>query len=279
LKTGADITVCVKPVGQSEAPEFGILKMEGSGRITRFSEKPKAPELVESLKVDLDTWREAGVTAQRSLMASMGVYLFSTQALIETLKDDLKVDFGRDVIPSALSDFDVRGYIFADYWADIGTIRAFYDANLDLTLPEPQFSFYDSKAPIYSHPRFLPASRIRRCRLNQSILSEGCEIEGSEISQSVIGIRSILREGTVVTRVLMLGADFYEPDVPDKTGLGVGEKTVIQDAIIDKNARIGSAVRILNEQGLQDYDGPDYFIRDKLVIIPKNAVIESGTVI
>jgi glucose-1-phosphate adenylyltransferase len=277
VECGADVSLCVLPVDTSEASELGILKMEKSGRISEFCEKPDRPELIESLKVDVDTWGKSGVTAERPLMASMGIYLFKTEALVEVLKGEPMMDFGRDIIPYSLSRYGVCGYIFNGYWEDIGTIRAFYRANLDLTAEDPKFNFYDPQAPIYSHPRFLPASHIQKCELQRSILSEGCEIKDSAISESVIGIRSIIRENTRISQTLMLGADYYEESDTACIPLGVGSGCVVQGAIIDKNARIGSNVRIVNSRGLRDFDGDNYFIRDGIVIAPKNAVIEDGT--
>jgi glucose-1-phosphate adenylyltransferase len=277
IECDADVSICVLPVDKSEASELGILKMEKGGRITEFCEKPESPELIESLKVDVDAWQKAGVTAERPLMASMGIYLFKTEALVEVLKGEPMMDFGRDIIPYSLSRYGVCGYIFNGYWEDIGTIRAFYRANLDLTVENPKFNFYDPQAPIYSHPRFLPASHIQKCELQSSIVSEGCEIKDSVISDSVIGIRSIIREKTEISQTLMLGADYYEGSEAGRIPLGVGRGSVIQGAIIDKNARIGTDVRIVNNRGLRDFDGEDYFVRDGIVIVPKNAEIEDGT--
>jgi len=274
---GADVSLCALPVGTAEASELGILKMEKSGKISEFCEKPDRPDVVESLKVDVDTWRKAGVTPNRPLMASMGIYMFNTDALVEVLKGDPMMDFGRDIIPYSLSRYNVSGYIFNGYWEDIGTIRAFYGANLDLTVEKPKFNFYDSEAPIYSHPRFLPASHIRKCQLRSSIVSEGCEIEDSVISDSVIGIRSIIRKGSEISQTLMLGADYYEESKAGEIPLGIGPGSVVRGAIIDKNARIGADVKIVNSRKLQDYDAENYFVRDGIVIVPKNSVIEDGT--
>lgn len=276
IECGADVSLCVLPVGASEASDLGILKMEKSGRISEFCEKPDRPDLIESLKADVDTWQTAGVTPDRPLMASMGIYVFNTDALVEVLRGDPMMDFGRDIIPYSLPRYNVSGYIFNGYWEDIGTIRAFYKANLDLTVEKPKFNFYDSEAPIYSHPRFLPASRILKCQLQSSIVSEGCEIEDSVISDSVIGIRSIIRQGTEISQTLMLGADYYEENKGGRIPLGVGRGSIIRGAIIDKNARIGASVRIVNSRNLQDYDAENYFVRDGIVIVPKNGVIEEG---
>ncbi len=277
IECGADVSLCVIPVDTTEASELGILKMEKSGRISEFCEKPDRPDLIESLKVDVDTWQKAGVTSDRPLMASMGIYVFNVEALVEVLKGEPMMDFGRDIIPYSLSRYNVSGYIFNGYWEDIGTIRAFYRANLDLTAEEPKFNFYDSQAPIYSHPRFLPPNRIQKCELRRSIVSEGCEIEDSVISESVVGIRSIIRKGSELSQTLMLGADYYEESERGRIPLGVGKGSVIRGAILDKNARIGANVKIVNSRQLRDFDGENYFVRDGIVIVPKNGVIEDGT--
>jgi glucose-1-phosphate adenylyltransferase len=278
-RSDADLTVCVNPVALEEAGQFGILKMHQDGRITEFYEKPEEQELLDSLKVDVPAWEQFGVSWERPLMASMGVYLFKTEVLVEVLDQVPRMDFGRDIIPSALSKYSVQGFVFHGYWEDIGTIRSFYEANLKLASPKPDFSLYDAESPIYSHPRFLPASRIRDCRFHQSLVSEGCEIQGSKISESVIGIRSTIRRGSRLTKTLMLGADYFEANSQGKIPLGVGRNSIITCAIIDKNARVGANVRIENKDQVAEYDGSDYYIRDGIVIIPKNGSISDGTII
>ncbi len=280
LERKADISICVIPVEEEKARQFGILKMENSGQITRFREKPQQADEIEGLKVDAEAWKEAGVTPERPLMASMGIYLFNVEVLIEALRDESKLDFGGHVIPAALGAFRVCGHVFTGYWEDIGTIRAFYKANLDLTTPRPEFSFYETDAPIYTHPRFLPASRLLDCRVVDSIISDGCELAGSRVSRSVVGVRSIIRAETVLEDCLIMGADYYDESAgPEEIPMGVGEGTRIRRAIVDKNARIGRNVVIANEKGLQEADGANYYIRDGLVMVPKNAVVEDGTVI
>lgn len=275
----ADVTVCAKPVAFDEGGQFGILRMQQDGRISEFYEKPADNDLLKSLQVDVPTWEQYGVTWDRPLMASMGIYLFKTEVLVKVLEKVPKMDFGRDIIPAVLSEYKVQGYVFHGFWVDIGTIRAFYEANLNLAAPNPDFSLYEAESPIYSHPRFLPASRIQDCRLHHSLVSEGCEIQGSEISESVIGIRSIIRKGTKLSQTLMLGADFYEGETQGKVPLGIGEGCFIEKAIIDKNARVGSNVRIQNREKVQEFDGPDYYIREGIVIVPKNGTIDDGALI
>ncbi|MFB3905493.1 MAG: glucose-1-phosphate adenylyltransferase [Acidobacteriota bacterium] len=278
LARKADISVCVIPVEETKASAFGILKMEKNGRMTEFNEKPKDKKAIDRLKVDVQTWKESGVSSEKPLLASMGIYLFHTDILVEVLKDETKLDFGRDIIPAALANYNVYGYIFNGYWEDIGTIGAFYRANLDLTAECPQFNFYDPQAPIYTHPRFLPASRMENCQIETSIISEGCSIRDAKIVNSVIGIRTFVDRQAEISNSLVMGADFYDTNslsIP----VGIGSNSTIRDAIVDKNARIGRNVRIENSRKLRDFDGGNYYIREGLVIIPKNAVIEDGTVI
>jgi len=278
-ESGADVSLCVIPVSPEMASGLGILKMAADGRITEFCEKPDTEERIESLKVDVDAWSWAGATSERPLMASMGIYLFKTEVLTRILKEAPKMDFGRDIIPYSIPRYKVTGFVFTDYWEDIGTIRSFYQANLDLTEPNPRFNFYDQEAPIYSHPRFLPATRILDCCMENSIVSEGCIIRDSNIRNSVVGIRSQIREGTEISCTLLLGADYFEEEATLPIPLGIGRNSFIEGAIIDKNARIGSGVKITNSRGLKDYDGHNYYIREGIVIIPKNTIIEDGTTI
>lgn len=273
----ADVTVCVVPVSVENASSFGILKMNSDGAISEFFEKPRNPKLLDELKVDVNAWKEVGISEERPLMASMGVYLFNPSVLCSLLEDDTKMDFGRDVIPSALTENRVQGYVFTGYWEDIGTIEAFYRANLDLTKDHPSFTFYDDEAPIYTHPRFLPASRIQKGRVERGIISDGCEITDSTITDSVIGVRSVIRSGTQLTRTLMMGADFYESNSKQTVPLGIGKGTVVENAIIDKNARIGRNVRIVNVNQHIHHDDELYFVRDGIVCIPKNTLIPDGT--
>jgi glucose-1-phosphate adenylyltransferase len=277
LETRADITVCALPVATDRGPDFGIMKMDQQGRISDFYEKPKDPDLLDELKVDLGTWEKAGVTADKPLMASMGIYLFSTEVLVELLKDETRLDFGRHVIPSALSKRSVFGHVFHGYWEDIGTIRAFYRANLDLLSEDPKFSFYDPEAPIYTHPRFLPATRVTRCTIERSIISDGCILRDCSVNGSIVGIRSVLGEGTQLVDSLLMGADYYENEAEEVVPIGIGAGSKIKGALIDKNARVGRDVKIANLQGHRDFDGDNYFIREGIVIIPKNAVLEDGS--
>jgi glucose-1-phosphate adenylyltransferase len=279
FRKDADVTICTIPVEESKAADFGILKMDNDGRIRDFYEKPHDPALIESLKVDLDVWKKVGVTAEKPLMASMGIYLFKTDVLVRLLSDETKLDFGGHVIPSALSKSRVFGYVFNGYWEDIGTIRAFYKANLEMASAAPRFNFYDVKAPIYTNPRFLPASRIQRCVVENSIISDGCVIQDSTVRDSILGIRSVLGPKTELNDSLLMGADYYDRDPSESIPIGIGEGSRIEGALIDKNVRIGRNVSIANPDGIQEAEGKNYYIREGIVIVPKNAVLEDDTVI
>ncbi|GIW43653.1 MAG: glucose-1-phosphate adenylyltransferase [Candidatus Binatia bacterium] len=278
-RTGADITIAVTPVTERDASEFGILQVDRSGRIVDFVEKPRDAQVLQRLALAEEEVRQRGITPDRRYLASMGIYLFKPRVLVECLEDQRRVDFGKEVIPFAIQNYFVRALLFPGYWEDIGTIRTFYHANLELASDHPPINLFDEERPIYTRPRFLPGSRIAACQVRESIVCEGSHLEAANVQESVIGIRSMVRPGSQLRRVVMMGADYYEDGPAGHVPLGVGEDCVIQDAIIDKNARIGAGVRILNEQQVKHLDGPNFFIRDGIVIVPKNAVIPPGTVI
>lgn len=284
--SGAAVTVGVVPVPLEQATGFGVLKIDNTGRIVEFREKPKDPTTLDLMRCPPEMMESLGFTdPTRPFLASMGIYLFNVKALEHSLSNPANIDFGHDIIPDAIHKVPVSAYIFDDYWEDIGTIKAFYEANLDLVNPSPQFHFYNNEAPIYTRPRYLPGSKVYDCRIHNAIISDGCLIRDSDITESVIGIRSRINRGTRIHRVVMMGADYYEPyeeweklrdpAVP----LGVGEDVIIENAIVDKNARIGDGAVIKNVKGVQHEDGDFYFIRDGIVVIPKDAVIPPGTVI
>jgi glucose-1-phosphate adenylyltransferase len=223
---------------------------------------------------------------KKPYLASMGIYVFKCSVLTDLLADASMIDFGYQVIPRAIEKYDVYGYLFDDYWEDLGTVEAFYKANMDLTGSDPHFDFHDMTAPIYTRPRFLPSTRVESCEIRESIISEGSILLGARIINSVVGIRSQVGEGAELERVMMMGADFYEDeedlDYNRQLGIpniGIGNSSIIRKAIIDKNAHIGENVRIVNEERVQNFDGPGYYIRDGIVIVPKNGIVQSGTVI
>jgi glucose-1-phosphate adenylyltransferase len=216
----------------------------------------------------------------------MGIYLFKQEALEAVLKDPSLVDFGRHVIPHVLDRLRVQAHVHRGYWEDVGTIASYYRANLALCQPVPPFDFYEASRPVYTHPRFLPASKVESCVVTNSLLSEGCIVVGANIERSVVGIRSRIGRGAQVRESLILGADYYETlDELDRSTsrgappIGVGEDSVVAGAILDKNARIGRGVRILNEAGIQEKDGDGYYVREGIVLVPKNGIIPDGTVI
>lgn len=278
-ETGADITIAVTPVSERDASEFGILQVDRAARIVDFVEKPRDAEVLRRLALGEDELRRRSLALDRRYLASMGIYLFKPRVLVECLEDQRRVDFGKEVIPFAIQNYFVRAFFFPGYWEDIGTIRTFYAANLELAGENPPINLFDEERPIYTRPRFLPGSRVSACEIRNSILCEGSQLEAAVVDECVIGIRSIVRRGAKLRRVVMMGADYYEDGAAGQIPLGVGENCVIENAIIDKNARIGPGVRIVNEGQIKNADGANFFIRDGIVIVPKNAVVPPGTVI
>jgi glucose-1-phosphate adenylyltransferase len=289
FESQADVTVSVVPFQREAAEEFGLLKVDATGRVTEFREKPKGAAL-EEMRVDTTAFGlSAEEAARRPFLASMGIYVFNYRRLEELLAQNKTwLDFGREVIPAAIQNYNVQAYLFDDYWADIGTIAAFHTANLDLTAPVPRFNLFDASAPIYSRARYLPPSKIHHSEIIDSIISEGCIINRARIQRSVVGLRARIESGTFVEDTSLMGADFYqtveEMRADALAGLpriGVGEGTIIRRAIIDKNARIGANCRLVNEAGVEnaDNEAAGYYIRDRIVIVPKNATVRDGTVV
>ena len=285
-KRGADVTICVIPKSEAQASSFGLLKLAADGRVEQFREKPKGDALHEMWTDTAALGLGADEAANKPYVASMGIYLFKNSVLIDLLADASMIDFGYQVIPKAIEKYDVYGFLFDDYWEDLGTVEAFYRANMDLTGSVPHFDFHDMSAPIYTRARFLPSSRIERCDIRESIISEGSILRGAKILNSVVGIRSMVAEDVSLERVMMMGADFYEDeedfDYNRQLGIpniGIGKGSIVRKAIIDKNAHIGENVRILNEERIQNFDGPGYYIRDGIVIVPKNGIVQSGTAV
>ncbi len=289
FETNADVTISVIPCGRKDAEGFGLLKTDSTGRIIEFSEKPKGDAL-EAMKVDTT---ELGLNAEeagkRPFLASMGIYVFKYDRLVELLKEDSSwLDFGREIIPGAIKNLNVQGFLFDGYWEDIGTIHAFYLANLDLTSPIPQFDFFDADAPIYTRTRYLPPSKVHDCNISETLVGDGCIIHGATLTRSIIGLRSRIGHGSHIEASILMGADYYQSieemrdDIRAGTPrIGIGEGSIIRRAIIDKNARIGSNVRLVNESGTDNADGEggSYYIRDRIIIVPKNAVVKDGTVV
>jgi len=289
FESDADVTVSVTPCDEAAASDFGLLKADESGRIIEFKEKPQGDELqsmrVDTSKLGLGEAEAAG----RPFLASMGIYVFKYDRLEQLLfADPNAVDFGREIIPSAIKTGNVQAYLFDGYWEDIGTISAFYRANLDLTSKIPKFNLFDAEAPVFTRARYLPPSKIEESQILDSILSDGCIVNGATITNSVIGLRSRIAKGVRIDASFVMGADAYQSleemradIVAGKPRVGIGEGTIINRAIIDKNARIGSGVRLLNEARVVDADAADgsYYMRDGIIIVPKNAVIKDGTIV
>jgi len=274
----ADATVGVIPVAAEQTSQFGILKVDASGRIVHFDEKPPADRL-PGLISDIPG-------LGRGYLASMGIYIFTREALEGSLADPMLVDFGRHVIPDAVPRRRVQGHVHQGYWEDVGTIKSYFEANLALCEPIPPFDFYDAAHPIYTNPRFLPASKVSNCTIKNALIGEGCIMQGAHIDHAVIGIRSRIGAGTQIRRSLLIGADGYETlqqmEATQAKGvppIGIGAESVVENAIVDKNARIGRGVKILNQAGVKEKDGNGYFIREGIVIVAKNGVIPDGTVI
>ncbi|MGK7912750.1 MAG: glucose-1-phosphate adenylyltransferase [Synechococcus sp.] len=290
-ETNADVTLSVVPMAEAQASEFGLMKIDDTGRVIDFKEKPKGDEL-KAMQVDTQSM---GLDPERAnsmpYIASMGIYVFRREALAEMLKRSPEhTDFGKEVIPAAMKDFKVQAYLFKGYWEDIGTVEAFYKANLSLTQqPKPPFSFYDSKAPIFTRPRFLPPNKILDANIRESIVCDGCIVkDGVQVSGSILGVRSRIETNTIIENTLVMGSDEYESSeerlanvnsgVPP---LGIGSNCHIRGAIIDKNTRIGNNVRILNKDNVQEAQREDegIFIRDGIVIVMRGSTIPDGTVV
>ncbi|HEY9762569.1 MAG TPA: glucose-1-phosphate adenylyltransferase [Trichocoleus sp.] len=288
--TNADVTLSVVPIGYKTASDFGLMKIDGTGRVVDFYEKPKGDAL-ETMKVDTTT---LGLTPEQAkekpFIASMGIYIFKKQVLIDLLKKNVdQTDFGKEIIPSSSRDYNIQAYLFDGYWEDIGTIEAFYESNLALTMqPQPAFSFYHENAPIYTRSRYLPPSKLLDAHITESIVAEGCILKNCRIHHSVIGLRQRVHSDCIIEDSLLMGLDYYEPLSESnqhltrgKIPMGIGEGTVVRRAIIDKNARVGRNVKIVNKENIQEAEREDlgFYIRSGIVVVLKGAVIPDGMVI
>ena len=287
ITSGAEISIAVTPVRADQAHEFGVMKVNSRGRITEFREKPKDQADIARMRVDESVFARFDTPANgRTHLASMGVYLFSQSVLRDLLAHTDSKDFGKEVIPHAIDERKVCGHFFDGYWEDIGTIRSFFDAHMDLTRPLPRFDFYDEERPIFTYPRFLPGSKILGADVENAILCEGSIVNRSRIRDAIIGIRSRIGENSHLERTVVMGADYYESrealarnrdkGVPD---VGIGGDSEIRNAIIDKNARIGHGVKLINTKGVAAETAESYSIVDGIIVVPKDAVIPDGTVI
>ena len=286
--TGADITIATIPVRRNEASSLGIMQIDATRRITRFVEKPQDSAVQDSLRLDPSWYSQleiANPPTDELFLASMGIYVFNREVIFRLLENTL-TDFGKHIIPQAIKDLRVFSYVYQGYWEDIGTIRAFFEANLDVTSELPRFNFFDMSAPIFSRPRFLPGSKINGAQIDHAVISDGCIINHAVITHSIVGLRSIVGAGTFLNRTILLGSDYYESmqsiqdqEKQGKPRIGIGANCRIENTIVDKNARIGNNVVISPAGKPEKFDHPMYFIRDGIVIIPKSGVIPHGTVI
>ncbi|MBE9042563.1 glucose-1-phosphate adenylyltransferase [Oscillatoriales cyanobacterium LEGE 11467] len=289
-ETNADVTLSVVPIDEKRASDFGLMKINDAGRVIDFAEKPKG-EALKAMEVDTQA---LGLTAEQAAkspyIASMGIYVFKKDALIDLLEQaPEQTDFGKEIIPGAAGDYNLQAYLFNGYWEDIGTIEAFFDANLALTKqPEPPFSFYDKDAPIYTRARYLPPSKLLNSRVTESMIGEGCILKDCRIDRSVLGVRTRVGADCVIEESLLMGADYYQAFAEhnshaedSKIQIGIGAKTTIRRAIVDKNARIGQNVQIVNKDRVEESNRESlgFYIRNGIVVVLKNATIPDGTVI
>ncbi|MEI6669974.1 MAG: glucose-1-phosphate adenylyltransferase [Acidobacteriota bacterium] len=283
IDRNADITIAAQPVAPEMAGEMGIFLFDRAGQIVGFEEKPSAQRLAQMDRSIPAKSSFGGYQPDKPFIASMGIYVFSRDSLLDILAENTATDFGREVIPASLSTHRVNAFLYNGYWADVGTIESFYESNMTLTRDHPPFRFYDAKKPIFTRARYLAPSRFIDARVEHALVAEGCYINRCTVETSIVGIRARIDERARVLRSVLLGADYYEDDTEDASTqavpLGIGQDSILDRVIVDKNARIGRGVRLVNEQHVENADGENYAIRNGIIVIPKNAVIEDGTVI
>ena len=278
----ADLTIALNPVQPAEAGALGIMRVDRSRRIVEFVEKPQDPAEVERLTLDAETVEATGVDADPgTLLASMGMYVFKTEVLVGLLAGYAGHDFGKELIPAAVKDFNVFGFSHRGYWRDIGTIGSFHEASIELTQQLPALNLYDPDFPIYTHPRFLPGSKVTDCHVYEAILCDGSIVYGSKVTNSIIGVRAVVRSGTTIERSVVMGAGWFEDRAPNAwlPALGIGHGCHIRNAIIDMDVRIGDGCRLVNQAGVRQADGKGWHIRDGIIVVPKGAVVDPGTVV
>ena len=282
IEQDADVTIAAQPCDPETSTQMGIFLFDGAGQISGFEEKPNLQRLGEiGQSVPRDSRVVSWISPQKPFIASMGIYVFSKQVLLESLEAYAdSVDFGKEIIPAVIKTHRVRAYLYRGYWEDVGTIGSFFEANLKLTDPRPAFTFHDANCPIYTHPRFLAGSTIQGASINRAVVAEGSVIDPCEIDRTVVGIRTQIRAGARITNSVLLGADYYDREAGD-TGvpLGIGRDVVLDRVIEDKNARVGDGARLVNAAGVQEADGNGYFIREGIIVVPKGATIPPGTVV
>jgi glucose-1-phosphate adenylyltransferase len=278
----ADLTVAVSAVPRAVAASFGVMKIDDSGRVIDFVEKPDDEELIESLVVPEATLERLGFEAKPNMcLASMGIYVFRPEVVNALLTGSKATDFGHEIIPSSIHNHRVFAYGYPGYWRDIGTIRAFHEANLELCQPLPPMDLYSPESPIFTRPRFLPGTKIDDCAIRNSLVCEGSILSGASVNRSVMGIRSVVRIGSEIEESVIMGANRYEWTRPtaEKPGLGVGRNCTIRRAIIDLDTRIGDDSQLVNAAGAENADHENYAIREGVIVIPRGVTIPAGTVI
>lgn len=291
VSSRADITVATIPVLRKSVPGFGILHIDHESRITEFVEKPKELAVQDHFRIPREMYPQLGIHRDEELfLASMGIYVFNREVLYSLLGEANR-DFGKHVIPHALSTHQVRAFVFQGAWEDIGTIRSFFDCSLDLTSQAPRFNIFDMATPLFTRPRFLPSSKVNGGDIRRSLISDGCILDDAKVEDTVLGLRSVLGNGSQVYRTIVMGSDYYESEesmarhrMQGVPRIGIGARTRIDTAIIDKNARVGDDCVISPSDKPGSMDGPEassgtplFYIRDSIVIIPKNGIVPHGT--
>jgi len=277
IESNADITIAAQPVTPDDATQMGIFRFDTTGQVIGFEEKPK-PERLRELASSASPHTPVDLTPDRPFVASMGIYVFSRDVLHEVLARSTAVDFGKEIIPQALSTHRVHPYLYRGFWADVGTVQSFYDVNLMLTRRGAPFNFFHPKRPIYGQPLYLPAARLHGSRIDEALIAEGAYLDSCDVRSSVVGLRTTILRGATVTNSILLGADFYD-DTPSDLPLGIGRNAVLDRVIVDKNARIGHDAKLVNERGIDNADGDGYYIRNRIIIVPKGGVVKPGTVV
>ncbi|MBN2489989.1 MAG: NTP transferase domain-containing protein [Planctomycetes bacterium] len=278
-QTEADMTVALHPVARAEAPRFGLVKLDRDSRVVRFEEKPKDARVLDEMASDREALRRFGVgDGARCYLASMGIYAIRAAASEAVLREVAGDDFGRDVFPFAIHHRPVFGYVYGGYWEDIGTIRSFFDANLAMTDTDPAFNFYDPHRPVYTRPRFLPPARVFRAEITNALLADGGQVEGARLVRAMLGVRSVIRKNVVLENVIHMGAEFYdEPAGPaHAVPLGVGDGSIITNAIIDKDTRIGRGVELVNAAGHVHYESDEICVREGIIVVPRRTTLPDG---
>jgi glucose-1-phosphate adenylyltransferase len=279
--TGADVTIAAQPVDSETATQMGIFRFDAAGQIVAFEEKP-APQRLKDIGRSIPPRATfATHNDEQPFMASMGIYVFSRAVMLDLLEREAGHDFGRELIPAALGQYRVKPYLYRGYWADVGTIESFYEANVMLGRAAAPFRFWDPKYPIYTHLRHLPGSRLTDCLVRNSIVVDGCYLDRCHVDEAIVGLRSHIRSGARVTKSVLLGADFYEDGEPPAgmPKLGIGHDVMLERVILDKNARIGDGARLVNESAVEHADGDGFYIRGGIIVVPKGGVIAPGTVV